>query len=173
MCALATKEGGTEWVKKTSIDPRDDLTLAKKVFKIFCSGLRFSLDEEDIRRLFERFGKVVSVIIPIRRSGGKPGYAIIYMAYEQDGIAAIRHLDGSNFQDFRLSVSEWKPTNERSQRRDDYNEPQRAPDFYDRDPYKNRPRYDDRPRRQYDDREPRESYDGGYRNEMSRSNPYN
>ena len=138
-----------EHLKRTSIDPRDDLTLAKDVFKIFCSGLRYSMTEEDIRPLFQPYGTVISVIIPIRKAGTKPGYAIIYMSNRQDGLAAINGLDRREVAGFRIVVREWKPAEERSHKLETYDIRPPAPPSGQRDI---------EPRRDYRD-DPRDNYD--------------
>ena len=125
--------------KRNSYDPRDDLILARKNFKIYCSGIRFSWNEEDIRNLFQKYGKVVAVVIPIRKNGTRPGFAIIYMERQSDGIAAIRGLNGVKIQNFILHVSEYQ-----EKTRDDYDR--------DRFPDDNRSWRDRNDRPQYDQR---------------------
>ncbi|EAY19820.1 hypothetical protein TVAG_178640 [Trichomonas vaginalis G3] len=103
-----------------SIDPRDDLILAKKNFKLYVGNLRYNLSEEDIRQVFAPYGKVVSVIIPLQRSGVRPGFAYILMAKESEGRAAIEALNGLEFRGRQLKVEEFKEASERPPRRDDY-----------------------------------------------------
>jgi len=154
-----SRDSKTERVRKTSIDPRDDLTLAKSVFKIFCSGLRYSYNEEDIRPLFQQYGRVISVIIPIRKTGGKPGFAIIYMENREDGLDAIHRLNGREVGGFRLAVTEWKPFEERGPKPHDH--------FDGQSESYGRQLYDNRPRGGYDDRLLRRGYDDRYQNDMS------
>ena len=111
-------ENATTPVKRTSFDPRDDLILARKNFKIYCSGIRYSWNEEDIRHFFQEYGKVVAVIIPIRKNGTRPGFAIIYMERESDGRAAIRALNGAKIQNFILHVSEYQQKTKEDYERD-------------------------------------------------------
>ena len=126
----------TEQPQRRSIDPRDDLILANKIFKVFCAGLRYSWTEEDIRQEFERFGKVISVIIPIKRDGTRPGTAIIGFEKEADARAAIHNMNGAKLKGITLHVSEFiekakwdQYKQERDRELDRYNDDQRRSNY--------------------------------------------
>ena len=140
--------------KRRKVDPRDELILARKNFKIFCGGLRYSMLEEDIRPLFQKYGKVVSVIIPILRDGKRPGYAYILMENRADGEAAIRGLNGIEVRGRPLSVSRYMESKEE---RDEYYS--HKDDKYQKYDYP--PTYDHRERDIYDySRQPRPPMSG-------------
>lgn len=125
-----------------SFDPRDDLILAKKNFKIYAGNFKYSMNEEDIRPLFQAYGKVVSVIIPIQKSGIKCGHAYVLMASEEEGRAAIHSLNGREVCGRILRVEEYKPASERPRRE----EPQ---DFDGQPRPEDDPRYVPDPRYEY------------------------
>jgi len=91
------------------IDPRQNLVLAKKSFRIFVGGLRYSAKEEDLRPLFQKYGKVNSVIIPLQKNGSRCGSAIILMEKESEAREAIEKLNNLVFLGRRLDVLPYVP----------------------------------------------------------------
>jgi THO complex subunit 4 len=98
--------GDRPW--KRPIDPRFAPRFNKPCYQIFVGGLRYSTREEPVRELFERFGTVVSVIIPIKKSGHTSGTAFVTYVREGDAKRAIAELDHTEFQGRTIFVEEKK-----------------------------------------------------------------
>lgn len=74
--------------------------------KIFVGNLSFESNEEDLRRLFETFGKVDSTVIVREKKGVKSrGFGFVEMFDEGYARAAIAALDGKDFMGRILDVS--------------------------------------------------------------------
>ena len=64
---------------------------------IFVSSLNFKAKKEDLHDLFAPFGEVTSARIIINRSTHRSkGYGFVEMPNEQEGLAAIEALNGSD-----------------------------------------------------------------------------
>lgn len=73
---------------------------------IFIGNLPFAATEEDLRALFQDYGTVVSIAIPVdRQNGRKRGFAFVALDSEQDEADAIRDLHASSFMGRTLRVS--------------------------------------------------------------------
>jgi len=80
---------------------------------IFVGNLSFDATEDDLRKLFEGFGSVVSVVIVMDKNGKKSrGFGFIEMLEEQQGHTAITALDGQEFMGRPLKVSPTQPKSE-------------------------------------------------------------
>lgn len=84
---------------------------------IYVGNLAYSSTEESLRRLFESYGKVVSVrIITDRMTGRSRGFGFVEMPDDAEAQAAIQALDGTVHDGRRLRVNPAKPRPERRMR---------------------------------------------------------
>lgn len=64
--------------------------------KLFIGGLPYEMSDEDLRKLFEDVGEVVSAkVIFDRDTGRSRGFGFVEMADQGDGKKAIEALDAS------------------------------------------------------------------------------
>jgi RNA recognition motif-containing protein len=74
--------------------------------RIYVGNLPFSAREDEVRRLFEQYGEVVSIALPIDRETGRPrGFGFVEMSAE-DATKAIDALNGRDFGGRTLNVNE-------------------------------------------------------------------
>lgn len=63
---------------------------------LYVGNVYFGLEEEQIKELFERYGKVVSInMMTDRETGRSRGYGFIEMENDQDAELAKNELDGA------------------------------------------------------------------------------
>ena len=75
--------------------------------KLYVGNLPFSANEDDIRGLFDDFGSVVDLHIPMDRETGRPrGFAFVTLSTREFGEAAINSLDGRDMDGRNLRISE-------------------------------------------------------------------
>jgi hypothetical protein len=82
---------------------------------IFVGNLSFDATEGDVRKLFEGFGNVASVVIVMRKEKRVPksrGFGFIQMPDEQQALAAIAALNGKEFMGRVLNVDPARPKTE-------------------------------------------------------------
>jgi hypothetical protein len=80
-------------------------------------------DEEDVRELFQHAGTLGSVrIVTDQFTGRSRGFGFVEMATREEGVEAIKMLNGRLFRDRHLVVDEARPQPQRSRGGD------RAPD---------------------------------------------
>ncbi len=85
---------------------------------IYCGNLSFSATEEELRSLFEGYGKVDSVaVIKDKMTGQSRGFAFVEMPNESEAQAAITALNGKDFKNRNLVVNAARPREEGGQRR--------------------------------------------------------
>ncbi len=73
---------------------------------IYVGNLPFDSNEDDIRELFQQFGTVDAVKLITDRDTGRPrGFAFVEMP-DEDAEAAVRELDGKDFNGRGLRVNE-------------------------------------------------------------------
>ena len=80
---------------------------------IFVGNLSFAATKEDVRKLFEKFGTVASVVIVKGKKQKPRGFCFVDMPDEEQLKAALNGLDGKNFMDRPLKVNRVNP-NEKS-----------------------------------------------------------
>jgi RNA recognition motif-containing protein len=74
--------------------------------KIYVGSLAYTASEEEIRELFEQYGKVDNVHIPLGKETGKPrGFCYVEMM-DDDGNAAIKALHRFEFKERNIMVKE-------------------------------------------------------------------
>ena len=84
---------------------------------IFVGNLPYTMSENELRELFERFGNVSSArIIEDRETRRSRGFGFVEMDDESAGAEAVRNLDGSDLQGRPLKVNEARPREDRDSR---------------------------------------------------------
>ncbi len=79
---------------------------------IYVGNLSLETTEDELRREFTEFGKVISVIIMNDKyigSGQPRGYGYVEMASKSEGAAAIARLEGKKLRDRFVNVVEALP----------------------------------------------------------------
>ena len=67
--------------------------------RLFVRNLPYSITEEDITTLFEKYGPLTEVMIPLDKEGSHSiGYAFITFVFPEHAVKAHEELDGSIFQ---------------------------------------------------------------------------
>ncbi|MCA9084247.1 MAG: RNA-binding protein [Planctomycetaceae bacterium] len=75
--------------------------------RIFVGNLPFTTSEDQLRPLFERYGRVLSVQMTRNRATNEPrGFAFVLMPSIDDADEAIRHLSGTSLQGRQIVVNE-------------------------------------------------------------------
>ena len=81
--------------------------------KLYVGNLSFDTTENDLQAEFEQFGKVVeAALVTDRETGRSRGFAFVTMGSPAEGEAAIKALEGKEFQGRALTVNEARPRNE-------------------------------------------------------------
>lgn len=65
--------------------------------KLFVAHLNDSVTEHDLKELFSRVGSVESVVIPLKESGVRRGFAFVEMLRDDQGANAIRDFNGHHY----------------------------------------------------------------------------
>jgi RNA recognition motif-containing protein len=77
---------------------------------IYVGNLSYDVNDDDLRRAFEAFGRVDTVnIIQDRYSGMSKGFAFVEMAEKTEAQAAIAGLNGKDLKGRTLNVNEARP----------------------------------------------------------------
>jgi RNA recognition motif-containing protein len=79
-----------------------------------CVGnLSFDVNEEDLRKAFEDFGKIESVnLIKDKYSGQSRGFGFVEMSDKAEAQSAVKGLNGKELKGRALSVNEARPRSE-------------------------------------------------------------
>lgn len=81
--------------------------------RIFIGNLSFQTTEGEVRRQFERYGRVNSVMIMTDRSSGSPrGFAFVNMPGMDDAEEAIARLNGNSLGGRSITVNEARAKDE-------------------------------------------------------------
>ncbi len=88
---------------------------------IYVGNLSYSVTSEDVENVFQEYGKVNRVQIPIDRETGRMrGFAFVEMANDNEETAAIEALDGAEWMGRDLKVNKAKPREDRGSSRSDF-----------------------------------------------------
>ena len=80
---------------------------------IYVGNLPRAATEDDLRPLFEAFGKIMSVnVIKDKFSGESKGFGFVEMPKRTEAEAAIAGLNGKDFMGQTLTVNEARPKSE-------------------------------------------------------------
>src|SRR5580692_11480999 len=81
---------------------------------MYVGNLSYGANEDELRRIFEEFGNVVSAqVIMDRETGRSKGFAFVEMSSDQEAQAAITALDGKEIGGRVLKVNEARPREDR------------------------------------------------------------
>jgi cold-inducible RNA-binding protein len=81
---------------------------------IFVAKLNFSTQSEGLKEAFERFGEVESAnVIMDRDSGRSKGFGFVEMPNDDEALAAINTLDGTDLDGRTISVKKAEPRESR------------------------------------------------------------
>jgi len=77
---------------------------------IYVGNLPYRTSDEDLNALFAPFGEVESArVITDRETGRSRGFGFVEMADDEQALAAIEGLNGSDFQGRPLTVNQARP----------------------------------------------------------------
>lgn len=80
---------------------------------IFIAGLSYSINDNDLRDLFNEYGEISSAkVIMDRATGRSKGYGFVELADNAAGQKAIDELNGAEYDGRTISVSEARPRTE-------------------------------------------------------------
>tara|TARA_X000001036_G_C20450778_1_gene713254 strand:- start:454 stop:702 length:249 start_codon:yes stop_codon:yes gene_type:complete len=80
---------------------------------IYVGNIPFRSTNDDLQKVFEAHGEVISVFLPTDRQSGRPrGFGFVEMS-DDDGKKAIAELDGFEMDGRNLRVNEARPREER------------------------------------------------------------
>jgi RNA recognition motif-containing protein len=80
---------------------------------IYVGNVSFTTKEDQLRELFEPYGKVDSArIITDQLTGRSRGFGFVEMSDREEGLRAIQELDTKDFQGRNLKVNEARPKRE-------------------------------------------------------------
>jgi len=78
--------------------------------KIFVGNLSFSVTEDALRALFEKYGSVASVSVVTDRDTGQPrGFGFVEMPNDAEAQKAMNGLNGMDLEGRTLNVNEARP----------------------------------------------------------------
>ena len=82
--------------------------------KMYVGNIPYDATEEDLRNLFAEYGEIESLkIIQDKYTGRSRGFGFIEMTEEKDAREAIEKLNGKDFMEKTLKVSEARPQQKR------------------------------------------------------------
>ncbi|MCM1982567.1 RNA recognition motif domain-containing protein [Lyngbya confervoides] len=82
---------------------------------IYVGNLSYDVSQDDLRRIFEDYGSVVRVSLPMDREQNRPrGFAFVDMSDKTEESAAIEALDEAEWMGRTLRVNEAKPREDNS-----------------------------------------------------------
>lgn len=80
---------------------------------VYVGNLSYEVTREDIQGVFEEYGKVKRVSLPIDRDTDRPrGFAFVDMAEEAEETAVIEALDGAEWMGREMKVNKARPRTE-------------------------------------------------------------
>jgi cold-inducible RNA-binding protein len=84
---------------------------------IYVGNLSFDASEDQLKELFESYGRVDSAkIISDQFTGRSRGFGFIEMADREEGLRAIQELDSRDFKGRSLKVNEARPKRDAGRR---------------------------------------------------------
>ena len=85
------------WEVGTDSNEKDESLLDSG--RLFARNLPYTVTEEDVTKLFEHYGPLTEVTIPVDKEGSHPiGYAFVTFVFPEHAVKAFEELDGSIFQ---------------------------------------------------------------------------
>lgn len=84
---------------------------------IYVGNLSFDANEDQLKELFEAYGRVDSAkIISDQFTGRSRGFGFVEMAEREEGLKAIQELDSKDFKGRSLKVNEARPKRDSGRR---------------------------------------------------------
>ena len=78
--------------------------------RIYVGGLPFSANDQQLSAVFAEHGSVTSAkVITDKFSGQSRGFGFVEMANDEEALAAIQKLNGSDMEGRKLTVNEARP----------------------------------------------------------------
>ena len=83
--------------------------------RIYVGGLPFKTTEEEMNTLFATYGAVSSAkLITDKYSGQSRGFGFVEMPNDEEAVAAMEKLNGSDFGGRKLTINEARPMEART-----------------------------------------------------------
>ena len=84
---------------------------------IYCGNLSFDVNEDELKELFEGYGRVDSAkIILDQFTGRSRGFGFVEMADREEGMRAIEELDSKDYRGRSMKVNEARPRRDAGRR---------------------------------------------------------
>jgi RNA recognition motif-containing protein len=81
---------------------------------IYVGNLPYNVTDSDLRETFSKYGSVDTVnLITDKFSGDSKGFGFVEMANNSEADAAIKALNGSDYQGRNITVNQAKPKSDR------------------------------------------------------------
>jgi len=78
--------------------------------RLYVGNLAYSVTSDELKELFEQYGKVTSAqVLNDRETGRSRGFGFVEMDNDAEAETAIEHLDGNDHLGRRLTVNEARP----------------------------------------------------------------
>ncbi len=85
---------------------------------IYIGNLNYTVDEDKLRKTFEKYGEVASArIITDKETGDSKGYGFVEMKNDDEGRKAIQHLNSQEVDGRHIRVNIAKPKKNNYNRR--------------------------------------------------------
>src|SRR5262245_59739145 len=82
--------------------------------KLYVGNLSYNVTENDLQDLFSKHGPVTEANLVVDKMSGRPrGFAFVTMATTEGAEAAIKALNGTEWEGRALTVNEARPREER------------------------------------------------------------
>jgi hypothetical protein len=112
-CAISdhsqSTSDGCGKAREKNVD-QSDADSSGRARKLYVGNLPFSAKEEEIRALFQRFGSVADIHLPMDRISGRPrGFAFVTMGSADEADAACEKLNEMEFGGRNLTVNHARP----------------------------------------------------------------
>jgi RNA recognition motif-containing protein len=80
---------------------------------IYVGNLDYAVEEDDLREVFNDYGKVKRVYLPVdRETQRKRGFGFVEMSSDEEEDKAIEALDGASWMGRDMKVNKARPRNE-------------------------------------------------------------
>jgi RNA recognition motif-containing protein len=90
--------------------------------KIYAGNLLYTMSEDELQRMFEEYGEVVSVkVITDKFSGRSKGFGFVEMPNDAEAEEAIKQLNGREIKGRAMSINQSIEKKEGEQRNNRYN----------------------------------------------------
>jgi len=84
------------------------------MYKLFVGGLPFATTDDELREIFAAHGAVATAnVVRDRETGRSKGFGFVEFENEEEGKAAEKALNGSEFGGRTISVAEARPKEDR------------------------------------------------------------